>query len=76
MDEKELQRLIEECQREMQDLYDMRRERAERRANMTEEEWLADYARELDEVLADAKAHRVNIHYVGDGEEGEKQDEE
>ncbi len=53
MDDEQLQKILEDYQKELQDLYDRRAKRAEERSKMTDEELLDSMVKDLEEV-ADA----------------------
>ena len=64
-----LDQAIAEYRRELEELEESRRQRAIRRAGMTEEEILADMVADLEAVLADAEANGMSIIRVGDDED-------
>ena len=69
MTEEELQKILKEYQEELADLEKRRKEKALRRANMTEEELIQDLADEYKAVYEDAVKEGMPIVVVGEDEE-------
>ena len=64
LDDETLRKLAAEYQAELDDLYERRKIRAAKFAAMTDEELEAALEAELEEVLADAKAHPVRTELI------------
>ena len=71
MDEKKLEEILKAYRDELDELYERRAKNAARRANMTEEELIADLAADYEAVAEDAKRQGVEILTVPSDDEEE-----
>ena len=71
MDEKKLEEILKAYRDELDELYERRAKNAARRANMTEEELIADLVADYEAVAEDAKRQGVEILTVPSDDEEE-----
>ena len=71
MDKKKLEEILKAYRDELDDLYERRAKNAARRAQMTEEELIADLTADYEAVAEDAKRQGVEIVTVPSDEDGE-----
>jgi len=75
MDEKLLEQILQDYKNEMEELKEIRAERAARYANMSEEEIVQDMAKEYEEVYEHAMKSGVSIGLIPNEDEDDEDNE-